>query len=99
MIHKSNETMSAAATRLDRSDDILRRDNVVLDQPAEMPRPPGASPDTPVLLCPKCRQTLTFHNARTEPKPKGRSERIEVYFCREHGFWRLGSSGKLIAGM
>jgi len=62
-------------------------------------RPPDAPPDAPVRLCPKCQQTLTFHNLRTEATPDRQSERIEVYFCREHGFWRVGANGKLVAGM
>ena len=64
-----------------------------------MSRPPGAAPDAPARLCPKCQQTLTFHNARTEPKAKGRSARVEVYFCIHHGFYNVTKGQPLKPGM
>ena len=64
-----------------------------------MPRSPGRHPTARLHLCPKCHQTLTFHNARTELKGSGEPEQIEVYLCIHHGFFHLSASEQLKPGM
>lgn len=64
-----------------------------------MPRPAGGDPTNPLPLCPHCRQPLKVHNTRTESNAKGQYERVEIYLCILHGFFRVSESQPLTSGM
>jgi hypothetical protein len=51
------------------------------------------------LPCPRCGQTLTFHNSRPETRADGQSELVRVYLCINHGFFRTSVSQPLTPGM
>ena len=51
-----------------------------------------------LVRCPKCERLMAFHNVRTETDDSGRPERVELYLCFTHGFYRLGKQGSLIPG-
>ena len=49
-------------------------------------------------ICPRCRESLTLHNTRIEVT-EGNTERVDVYFCIKHGFFRATGSQPLTPGM
>ena len=49
--------------------------------------------------CPRCGQTVTFHNVRTEPTADGTGRQVVVYRCIQHGFYRSNENGPLSSGM
>lgn len=49
--------------------------------------------------CPACRQSLSFHNSRTEPDATGESVVIDVYLCIKHGFFHMSDGKALAPGM
>ena len=66
---------------------------------AGMPRPPNSDASTPLYHCPQCRQTLTYHNTRTERNAAGEAVTVLVYLCIHHGFYHVTDEGRLTPGM
>jgi hypothetical protein len=48
--------------------------------------------------CPKCGQKLTLHNTRIDVIAD-KAERVDVWFCITHGFFRFTESEGLKPGM
>jgi hypothetical protein len=49
-------------------------------------------------VCLQCGQSLNLHNTRIDVSD-GKAERVDVWFCIKHGFYRASESQPLKAGM
>jgi hypothetical protein len=93
----SNTTLMRCVERLRQSEIRLQHDMVGLGQPL-MPTQPDRAPTTPPYHCPQCLQALSLHNTRVDVTAD-KAERVDVYFCIKHGFYRATDKGPLTPGM
>jgi hypothetical protein len=61
--------------------------------------PSGSLPWHP--LCPQCHESLSLHSTRVDVigKTSKKAERVDVWFCIKHGFFRVSESQPITPGM